>query len=209
MRFEYSTYQCCPKPTEIFTVFKICPPEKVRVVILLQDPYPFGDHAHGIALSSLQPETPASLRYVLREVDRDVVKTKTYQEFKQAFPDNNLTPWVKQGVFLFNSCMTVRAGLPTSHNDVGWQKFTGKVLQLLWEDNTPKVFVLWGKEARLNLDAALKTSARDKQHLVLLGGHPAAASKGKDLFSGGSYFSRINHYFMKQGLETINWKLNA
>lgn len=203
LRKEYTTYHCCPKATDIFNAFKVTSPNSIRVLILVQDPYPFGNHSHGIALSSLQKETPASLRYVFREVDRDVVRTNNYEEFKEAFPNNDLTPWCKQGVMLLNSVLTVRAEQVGSHQHLGWQQFTRKVVEYIVKDSNPKAICLWGADA-----AKLFTGIQTK-HLVLKAGHPAAAAHGKDTFSGCNHFSRINHYFMKNNQPLINWRLNG
>lgn len=200
LREEYNNYSIRPQPLEIFRAFQVTPFEKVRVVIIGQDPYPHGNHSDGMAFSSKLPETPASLRYILREVDRDIVKTKTYKEYKEAFPTNSLLFWAEQGVLLLNTVLTVKSGLPGSHNGIGWQEFTFKVLSLLNEDPNPKVFVGWGAEAAKVLQGIDK-------HLVLLSGHPATASHGRDQFSGCNHFSKINHYFYKNNLPEINWKL--
>lgn len=207
LRNEYSTYKIYPKPIEIFKAFQLTPFEKTRVVILGQDPYPFGNHAHGLAFSSQQQDTPASLKVILREVDRDIVKTKTLEEFKKAFPTNDLTNWAKQGVLLLNTSLTVRAGEPLSHNHIEWNKFVTKVLQLLWLDKSPKVFVLWGKEAQNTLKNVITDETN--HHKILTAGHPATASKGKDKFSGCNHFSKINYWFWRQNLPEINWTTNA
>lgn len=144
---------------------------------------------------------------VFREVDRDVVKAKTYEEFKEAFPTNNLTSWSKQGVFLLNSALTVRAGLPNSHSEIGWQEFTYTVLKLLYNDERPKVFMSWGGEAHAITDK-LKTIGMHN-HIILEAGHPASGSHGKDQFSGCNHFSKANHYLRKRGITEINWTLNV
>jgi uracil-DNA glycosylase len=215
LRQEYNTYKIYPKPEEIFKAFQLTPFEKVRVVILGQDPFPFGDskgkpHAHGLAFSSPSTETPASLRWILREVDRDVVKTKSYEEFRGAFPNNDLTPWANQGVLLLNTSLTVRAGVLNSHKGM-WEDFIVKVLHNLWGKKEGIVFLLWGSEAKAALEKAItiSDSGRDNLHKILQAGHPATASKGKDLFSGNGHFSKTNYYFWRQGLTEIDWKLNG
>lgn len=210
LKREYTTTKCFPDPQDIFKVFQLCPLEKVRVVILSQDPYP-SPHAHGIAFSSQRSDTPFSLQMILREVDRDVVKTKNYKEFKEAFPNNDLTPWVKQGVFLLNVNLTVRAGQPMSHNHLGWREFTKTVLQLIWKDSQTKVFVLLGREAREGLYSAISefSPSAIQPRAIIEGGHPASGAHGKDKFSGVGFPSKINRYFKLKGLPEINWKLNA
>lgn len=201
---EYREHKIYPKPLDIFRAFELTPFEQVKVVILGQDPYPFGDHADGLAFSSKLAETPASLRVILKEVDRDVVRTKDHKEFEKAFPTNDLTSWAKQGVLLLNTSLTVRAGEVNSHRGM-WRELLQEVLKSLWLDYTPKVFMLWGSEARENMwqEATLYT----RKHKILEAGHPATASKGRDLFSGSNHFSRANHYLEKQGIEPIEWRL--
>lgn len=205
LRAEYNTTKVCPSPYDIFTAFKLTPPDRARVIILSQDPYPFNGHAHGLAFSSLQKETPPSLRFILREVDRDVVRTKNYQEFKQAFPTNDLSSWAKQGVFLLNTVLTVRAGEVGSHSKLGWQQFTSKVLQILADDPSPKIFVLWGAEARKAI-VEVASHATVANHFILDSGHPASGTHGKDKFSGCSHFSKINLYLTKHGQAPIDWR---
>lgn len=203
---EYGLFKVYPSPKDVFRLLKETDPSKVRVVIIGQDPYPFGDHADGLAFSSKQQETPASLRTILREVDRDVIRTENYREFKQIFPTNDLSSWLSQGVFPINMNLTVRAGTPGSHNNLGWERFTGKIIEYLWKQQSPKkVFIAWGEEAKKGLYSNIEDSSN---HHVLTAGHPATASHGKDLFSGCSHFSKVNHYFYKIKEEPINWKLS-
>lgn len=204
---EYSNFRVQPAPGDVFKVFKLTDPSKVRVVIIGQDPYPYGNHADGIAFSSKQSITPASLQIILRELDRDLIKTIDYKQFKEAFPNNDLRPWLSEGVFPLNSCLTVRAGVPNSHQGLGWTRFTEKVLELLWENEKPKVFIAWGEEAKKILSNI--TGKSEVNHMVLEAGHPATAAHGKDLFSGCNHFSKVNRYFEKIGETPINWKLNG
>lgn len=202
---EYKNYRIYPPPQDIFKVFQLCKFEDVRVIVIGSDPYHNG-HGDGISFSSKQKETPYSLQMVLREVDRDMVKTQNYQEFKEAFPNNDLTPWVKQGVFLLNTVLTVRAGEAGSHSHLGWQQFTGKVLQMLWEDTKPKIFCCFGSEASKALIPIVKGS--EAKHLIIESGHPASGAHGKDRFSGVNFASKINRHFKLKDLPVINWRLN-
>lgn len=209
LKQEYGTNKCYPAPQDIFKVFQLCPLQKIRVVMLSQDPYP-SQHAHGLAFSSMQNDTPYSLQIILREVDRDIVRTKNYKEFKEAFPTNNLTKWVQQGVFLLNVNLTVRAGIPMSHNNLGWQEFTTKVLELIIADTTPKVFVTLGSEAAKTLIPIVSRAVVDESnnHYILEVGHPASGAHGKDKYSGCNMFSKINRYFNLKNLPGINWRLD-
>ena len=206
LRQEYNYTTIRPSPGDIFRAFKLTPPDRVRVVIIGQDPYPFGNHADGLAFSSRDSETPYSLKILLREVDRDVVKTKTYQEFKRAFPTNDLAPWANQGVFLLNTVLTVRAGEVGSHGQLGWQQFTLHVLKLLHADAKPKVFLAFGTEANKLMQELWKT---ESTHQGYGAGHPASGAHGKDKFSGCSFASKTNIWFEKRGLQEINWRLDG
>lgn len=210
LKREYTTSKCYPAPNEIFKVFQLCPLENVRVVMLSQDPYP-SQHAHGLAFSSLQKDTPYSLQIIFRELDRDIIRTKNYKEFKEKFPSNDLTPWVERGVFLLNTNLTVRAGQPMSHNHLGWTEFTSKVIELIMTNATPKVFVLMGAEAKKLVLSIATRVVQDElaNHYIIETGHPASGAHGKDKYSGCSMFSKVNRYFELKGLPGIDWRLNA
>jgi len=202
---EYTTVKCYPKPNQIFRALQLTDPTTVKAVIIGMDPYFHSDFADGLAFSTHKEETPASLRYILREVDRDVVKTTNYQEFKQAFPTNDLSSWAKQGVLLLNTSLTVRAGQPGSHDNIGWTPFIHGVLNHIFNNNNKKVIMLWGKHAKKIMEGIPIDYDDD---YVLEAGHPATASHGKDLFSGCGHFSKCNYYLWRNEVEEINWKTN-
>lgn len=208
LKKEYTENKCYPAPVDIFKTYQLCRPEDVRVIMLSQDPYP-SQHAHGIAFSSLQQDTPYSLQIILREVDRDIIKTKNRSEFKNSFPNNDLTTWVKQGVFPINVNLTVRAGVPMSHNHLGWQQFTTRVLKELIANTTPKVFITLGAEANKTLIPIVTQTVVDEStnHYIIETGHPASGAHGKDRFSGCSFASKTNRYFKLKGLKEIEWRL--
>lgn len=205
LKDEYNNFKIYPAPSLIFEAFKLTPPNNVKVVLTTQDPYFHSDLADGLAFSTKQKDTPYSLQRIFREVDRDVIKSKDYNEFKAAFPSNDLTNWARKGVFLINVVLTVRAGESNSHSQIGWQQFTKTVLQTLATDSSHKAFCLWGKDAQ---DLA-KGLTFHPNHLVLETGHPASGAHAKDKYSGCGHFTKINHYFMKNNLEQINWTLNG
>lgn len=170
-----------------------------------QDPYAYGE-AHGLAFSTLDQNTPYSLRMILRELDRDVIQTSNLQEFKEAFPSNNLSKWGEKGILLLNRVLTVRAGLSNSHKTLGWQEFTDAVLEKLWNSENPIVFMAWGTEAQAAMkQLEMKEPVGPK--LVLTAGHPASGSHGKDKFSGNSHFSKANQWLANHGVAPIDWKL--
>jgi uracil-DNA glycosylase len=212
LREEYRNYKCFPAPGEVFKAFQLTPFDNVRVVMLLMDPYPFEDskkrpHANGVALSSYSDETPASLRTMFRELDRDVLKTNSLEEFRKVLPNSDLTPWCKQGVLLTNTCLTVRAGLVNSHSKLGWQTFIQAALQALLSDNKHRVIIALGKDAKTVLRNTLHTTAVPPNTLILETGHPASASHGRDTFSGCNIFSKTNHFFKKNNQPEIEWRL--
>jgi len=204
---EYSTYKVYPKPDEVFKAFKLTKPDSIKVVILGLDPYPFGQ-GDGVAFSSYQDETPFSLQMILRELDRDLIKTTNLEQFKQLFPNNSLKPWCDEGVLLLNSCLTVRAGVVKSHHHLGWQKFISRVIFEMWKDDKPKVFVPMGNDAIETLYEGLKLSNEYDKHKIIETGHPAAAAHGKDTFSGCNMFSKIEAYLKSKNVTPIEWKLN-
>lgn len=202
LKLEYGQHAVRPAPADIFRAFQLTPIENVRVLMLGQDPYPYRNEADGLAFSSKLPDTPASLRYILREVDRDVVRSKTNEEYKQAFPTNQLDSWAKQGVFLLNTSLTVRAGEPKSHEHLGWHEFIHAVITKIHQYDSSKIFVGWGSEAQKIL------SFYDTgKYYHLYSGHPASGAHGKDKFSGCNHFSKINYYFYRNNEPEIDWKL--
>lgn len=208
LKEEFKLYKIYPAPKDIFKAYKITPPESVRILLLGQDSYCFTNDADGLAFSSQQSETPFSLRMIFRELDRDLFHTKNKEEFKQKFPTNNLENWSKKGVFLLNSCLTVRAGLPGSHANMGWEQFIYKTVDLLYKSGRPVLFVCFGNEAKKIVEQCRVNNTNTQP--VFYFGHPATASKGKgkDLFSGCNFGSKVNHWLWKNGLEEINWKLD-
>lgn len=139
---EYQSNLCLPKGDEIFKAFDACPFDQLKVVILGQDPYPTPGHAHGLCFS-VQKEVkpfPKSLNNIFKEIESDL---------GQPIPENgNLDRWAHQGVFLLNTVLTVRAGQTNSHQHLGWQNFTDKVIQLISEKKENVVFLLWGSQAQ-------------------------------------------------------------
>lgn len=203
---EYTSYyKCYPDRENIFEAFKLTAFEEVKVVLIGQDPYVNG-HAQGLAFSSLQEKTPFSLRYIFNEIARDVLRIEGRDDIAKAFPTNDLSCWAKQGVLLLNPVLTVREGQSNSHADQGWEEFTSRAIQKLWESDRKLIFVAWGAKARLFLNSAIDRSSKTipyDKHIILTAGHPAAAAYGRDVFSGCGHFSKINEYHY------INWRTYA
>ncbi|MGB8191256.1 MAG: uracil-DNA glycosylase [Chitinophagaceae bacterium] len=183
-----------PHGANIFHAFDATPIDNVKVVILGQDPYHGAGQAHGLAFS-VQPgvKPPPSLVNIFKELHQDVgVPIPAH---------GHLEAWAKQGVFLLNASLTVRAGEPLSHSKTGWHEFTDSVIKKISDEKRNLVFLLWGK------------SAQDKQalidetkHLVLKAAHPSPYSADKGFF-GCRHFSKANEYLMKNGIDPIDWRL--
>ncbi len=183
-----------PKPNEWFAAFDHTPFEKVKVVILGQDPYHGPGQAHGLCCSvrpGVQP--PPSLINIYKELKSDLGIAPADHGY--------LISWADQGVFLLNSVLTVREGQAASHQKKGWETFTDKAIQLLAEKRENLVFVLWGAYAQK------KGAFIDrKKHLVLESVHPSPLSASRGFF-GTRPFSKINHYLEKHGQKPIDWQL--
>lgn len=190
----YEEAEVYPPREQLFSAFSLTPPERVRVVILGQDPYHELGQAHGLAFS-VQPgvKLPPSLVniYKEREADLGIPPSK----------DGCLTHWAQQGVFLLNTVLTVERGKANSHKDMGWQDFTDHVVERLKDLPQPVAFVLWGAQAQKKA----KTAADSPYpRLVLQSPHPSplAAYRG---FFGSRPFSRINAFLEEQGEQPISW----
>ncbi len=184
-----------PRPSEWFAAFEHTPFEKVRVVVLGQDPYHGPSQAHGLSFS-VKPgvRPPPSLINIYKELESDI------KEFER--PEHGyLASWAAQGVLLLNSVLTVRDGSPASHQNRGWEKFTDRAIHLLAEKREPIVFVLWGAYAQKK-GAFIDRS----KHLVIASAHPSPLSASRG-FLGSRPFSQINTYLLANGEKPIIWAL--
>ncbi|MDO8620494.1 MAG: uracil-DNA glycosylase [bacterium] len=192
VRSEYLSAQVFPPPKFIFHAFELCPFDKVKVVILGQDPYHGDGQAHGLSFSV--PEKvgiPPSLKNIYKEIVSDV---------GGALPAHgNLEHLAKQGVLLLNATLTVRAHTAGSHQEKGWEQFTDAVIQTLSDKKEHLVFLLWGNYAKK------KSELIDfEKHLVLESAHPSPFSAYNGFF-GNKHFSQTNRYLEKQGVAPIKW----
>lgn len=178
----------------IFNAFNATPYEKVRVVILGQDPYHGPDQAHGLCFSVRRGvRLPPSLRNIFQELSDDLAIPPPLQ--------GDLTPWAEQGVLLLNSVLTVRAHEAQSHANRGWEPFTDRVIEILGEKKENLVFLLWGGPAQN------KAHMIDgERHLVLRSPHPSPLSAHKGFF-GCRHFTRTNEYLVSHGFAPIDWRL--
>ena len=194
VRNEYMTRTIYPPAADLFNAFHLTPLEKVKVVILGQDPYHEEGQAHGLCFS-VKPgiEIPPSLANIYQELQDDL---GCY------IPNNGcLQKWADQGVLLLNSVLTVRAHAAFSHANIGWQTFTDHVLQIVDRLDSPVVYMLWGKPAREK-----KALLGNPKHLILEAPHPSPLSAYRGFF-GCRHFSRANDYLQKNGLEPVDWQI--
>ncbi len=184
----------------VFRALELTPPEKVRCVILGQDPYPTVGVANGLAFSANRGQKiPASLRNIYRELSEDLGCPVPKE------PD--LSPWARQGVLLLNAVLTVRAGAPQSHASWGWQRVTGEILRICLSLSYPTAFLLWGGKAR---ETAFRYGLSREDPRAICSSHPSPlgarkGSPGIPAFLGSRPFSRANGHLVSQGAEPIRW----
>jgi len=182
-----------PPGTLIFNAFNHTPFDKVKVVIIGQDPYHGPNQAHGLSFSVQKGVAiPPSLRNIFKELSTDIPGFK--------IPDHgDLTKWADQGVLLLNATLTVRAGEPGSHQNKGWEKFTDVAIHKLAEQREGIIFLLWGKFAQSKA-AFINTT----KHHVLKAPHPSPLAQG---FIGCRHFSKTNEILAREGKTQIDWQV--
>src|SRR5258708_23786684 len=179
----------------IFNAFNQTPFNKVKVVILGQDPYHGAGQAHGLSFSvpnGIKP--PPSLMNIYKEIEKDIGVAMPAQY-------GNLTKWAEQGVLLLNVVLTVRANEPASHAKIGWMDFTNAVIKKISDEKKGIVFLLWGKFAQDK-----QVLIDETKHFVLKAALPSPFSADKGFF-GCKHFSKTNELLTKEGLSPIDWKL--
>lgn len=182
-----------PPGSMIFRAFDLCPIDKLKVVIIGQDPYHGEGQAMGLSFSVPQNiPAPPSLKNIFKEIESDLGIKMSGK------PD--LSSWAEQGVLMLNAVLTVRAGQPTSHSNIGWQTFTDAVIKYISENCEGVVFLLWGNFARSK--AALIDSSR---HSILEAAHPSPLARGA--FFGCRHFSKTNEILIARGKSPIDWKI--
>jgi len=193
---EYKNKIIYPEKDNIFNALKLTPPDKVKVVILGQDPYINPGEAHGLAFSVLSKgqgiKIPPSLRNIYKELSSDIGMN---------IPKSGcLISWALQGVLLLNTVLTVEAGKSNSHAKKGWEQFTDYIIKYLGKKESPTVFILWGKNAH----SKEKFIINSNQHLILKAPHPSPLSASTGFF-GCRHFSRTNKFLSDNNLEIIDW----
>ena len=189
---EYQTQAVYPPGALIFNAFNLCPFNKVKAVIIGQDPYHGPGQAHGLCFSVREGiDFPPSLLNIFKEIEADlgIIKPST----------GNLGRWASQGVLLLNATLTVRAHQAGSHQKKGWEQFTDSVISTLNMEKHNIVFFLWGAYAQKKGE-----SIDESKHLVLKSVHPSPLSASRGFF-GNKHFSRCNEYLKLNGIEPIDW----
>ena len=192
VRSEYATRQIFPPGRQIFNAFDLCPFDRVKVVIIGQDPYHDDGQANGLCFS-VNPGTPfpPSLQNIFKEISDDLGRPMP--------TDGDLSRWARQGVLLLNATLTVRAHQAGSHQGKGWEQFTDAVIRELSTRREHLVFMLWGSYAKAK-GAQIDTS----RHCILTAAHPSPLSAYRGFF-GCHHFSLANAYLTSHGLTPIDW----
>lgn len=190
---EYRTNATFPPGSLIFNAFNLCPFERVKAVIIGQDPYHGPGQAHGLCFSvRAGVDYPPSLKNIFKEIESDL-------GYKAA-PGGDLTRWANQGVLLLNATLTVRAQMAGSHQRKGWEEFTDSAISVLNSEKYNLVFFLWGNYAQKKGEAIDRS-----RHLVLESVHPSPLSASRGFF-GNKHFSRCNDYLKEHGIEPVDWR---
>lgn len=192
VRAEYRKGTVYPPGSHIFNAFDVCPYNRVKSVVIGQDPYHGPGQAHGLCFSVKDGVTfPPSLVNIFREIESDLgIRIKA---------SGDLSRWAGQGVLLLNATLTVRAHQAGSHQRKGWEEFTDYVIKVLNDEKQNLVFFLWGAYAQKKGESIDRS-----RHLVLESVHPSPLSASRGFF-GNRHFSRCNDYLIKNGISPIDW----
>ncbi len=192
LKDERAKYDIYPADDLVFNAINYVPLEKVKVVIIGQDPYHEPNQAHGLSFSVLPPTPPPpSLVNIYQEIEKEF-------GFK-CNPSGDLSRWASQGVLLLNTTLTVRRAQANSHRGKGWENVTEKIISIISNRKEPVVFLLWGSNA---ISFATKIA---KHHLVLTAPHPSPLSAYRGFFGCG-HFKKCNDFLLSQNKEPINWQ---
>ena len=203
VRNEYRQHTCYPPGNEIFNAFNLCPLSKVKVVILGQDPYHGEGQAEGLCFSvKTGIALPPSLINIFKEVKDDIgTRPHIIKDLQgKDMYDGSLRRWAQQGVFLLNTCLSVRQHEAFSHSRQGWESFTDAVIKIISEKQEHVAFMLWGGPAR-----SKKKIIDTSKHLVLESVHPSPLSANRGGWFGNHHFSRCNAWLQEKGLTPIVW----
>lgn len=194
LKNEYKTSLIYPDMYDIFAALKLTSYEKVKVVIIGQDPYHGENQAHGLCFS-VKPgvSIPPSLLNIYKELNSDL----GYEIPNHGY----LEKWAKQGVLMLNAVLTVKANQPASHSEIGWQNFTDAIIKSLNNKKTPIVYILWGKHA-----IGKKKLITNNKHLIIESVHPSPLSAYRGFF-GSKPFSRANKFLEENSIEPVDWRI--
>ncbi len=187
---EYATKTIYPRSENVFNAINQVPLDKVKVVIIGQDPYHEPNQAHGLSFSVEHSELPPSLKNIFKEIETETGIKNT---------KGNLTAWAKQGVLLLNTVLTVERGKANSHKGMGWENITLEIVKKVNELQTPVVFLLWGSQAQKFAEIL-----NNPNHLVLKCAHPSPLSAYNGFFGCG-HFIKTNDFLVKNNQLPINW----
>jgi len=188
---EYKTQTIYPGPKQIFRAMDICSFEKVKVVIIGQDPYHGPNQANGLCFSvSEDTPLPPSLKNIYKEILSDTGKKQV---------SGNLERWAEQGVLLLNATLTVRSGQAASHQNKGWEEFTSQIIRILSARKENLVFLLWGSYAQKKGEVIDRS-----KHLLLESPHPSPLSASRGFF-GNRHFTKTNAYLVMHDKDPIDW----
>ncbi|MBE6146729.1 MAG: uracil-DNA glycosylase [Firmicutes bacterium] len=191
---EYKEKTIYPKQTDIFKAFRNTAYQDIKVVILGQDPYHGVNQAEGLSFSvKVGVKKPPSLQNIFKELNSDL---------GCSIPEHgSLDDWTKEGILLLNTVLTVEAGKPASHKDLGWETFTDSVIKLINNKTTPVVFILWGSFAR-----SKKQLITNPNHFIIESAHPSPFSAYNGFF-GSKPFSKTNEFLISKGINPIDWEI--
>ena len=194
LRELYKTKEIYPHPSNIFNAFNMTPFDKIKVVIIGQDPYHGPGQAHGLCFSVNEKiKIPPSLQNIFKELNNDLGLD---------IPSSgNLTKWAGQGILLLNNVLTVERGLANSHKNIGWEEFTKSTISLISDHLSNIVFILWGKQAQEK-----EPLIDQSKHLILKAAHPSPLSAYNG-FYGCNHFSKTNRYLRESLKDEIDWNL--
>ena len=192
VRDQYLKGVVYPPAKNVFQAFNLCPIDKIKVVIVGQDPYHGDKQANGLSFAVNEGITlPPSLQNIYKEIKNDLGVTP--------LPSGDLSRWASQGVLMLNSVLTVFANKPASHKGKGWEIFTDAVIKTLNENRSNIVYLLWGKYAQVKGEVIDRN-----KNLVLISGHPSPYSV--HLFYGNHHFSKCNKYLEEHKIKPVDWR---
>ena len=190
---NYRDNTCFPLKNNIFSAFNHCSFEKLKVVIIGQDPYHGINQANGLSFSvNSNQKLPPSLKNIFIEINNDLkspVRT-----------DGDLADWANQGVLLLNSILSVESGKPGSHSKIGWEIFTDQVIKVISKQKRNIVFMLWGGYAKKK-----EKLITGNNHFILKTGHPSPLSANRGYWFGNKHFSKCNFFLVENGIKPIAW----